>query len=335
MLPSVVSTGLPGPPILGVIAVALVLAVPLHIAAWIEDPMAFRIRADLLIGAVSLPFFLWIALTLNTIAEGALQRLRPALDPAGTPLDEIAADLARTPNSFAIVAAVLGIVGGVTSVLQSPASWGVHLDQPSAILIAALVISVATDVLVLGLLAHTLHQLRVVTRVHRTSVRIDLFHLGPLYAFSTLTAWTGIGLIGLTVGLVAFLSAATGALLVIGASDLVLAAAIFAVAIACFIVPLLGLHGRIVDAKDAQTAEVQTTLATLVAEVRARVASGDLEGAGRVKDAMLAAESSLAAVARISTWPWRTGTLRGFASAVVLPIALFLVYETVRRSFPP
>ncbi len=39
-------------------------------------------------------------------------------------------------------------------------------------------------------------------------------------------------------------------------------------------------------------------------------------------------------VAKLPTWPWSAGTLRGFASALLLPIAVFLV-QRFFREFPP
>ena len=37
--------------------------------------------------------------------------------------------------------------------------------------------------------------------------------------------------------------------------------------------------------------------------------------------------------ARISTWPWDAGTIRGFASTLLLPIFLLLVAQLIERFF--
>ena len=324
----------PWPRFVTFVGATIVIALPLHAAELLDGRTELRIHGDLLVGAATLPLFAWVALVLNGVAVHALDRLRPALDPSGTPEAEIAADLIRTPNALAVPAFVLGILGGVSSVLQSPGNWSIDLAQPGARLAAAIAVSVLTDILLFGLLGHVLHQLRVVSRVHRDSVRIDVFRLEPLYAFSTLTAWTGIGLIGMVVGLIAALSATSGTFIVSGASDLALTATIFGVAIACFVAPLVGLHGRIADAKGASLADAHATLATLIREVRARVVAGELEGAGKLKDAMTAAESSVAAVQRISAWPWRPETFRGFISAIGLPIIVWTITQVLLRLLP-
>jgi hypothetical protein len=321
---------LPGPRWLFVVVASVGVAAILHLAE-VVDGRPLTLHPDLVIGASTLPVFLWLTLALNDVAVRALARLRPALDPAGPPESVIAADLDRTPNILALPAVVLGALGGVTSVIESPQNWGVDLAVPGARLYAAIVLSVVTDILLLGLLAHVLHQLRVVTRVHRT-VQIDLFHLEPLYAFSTLTAWTAISLLGLIVGLIAFLSVSIGTFLLVGASDIALTAGIAIIAVACFFVPLLGLHGRIADVKAARYAEAQATTGSVIAVVRDKVAAGELDAAAKLKDALLAADASVVAVMRISTWPWRSETLRGFVSAVLLPIGLFVTYEFLRRA---
>lgn len=321
---------LPGPPWAFVVAAAVLVGLIMHLADFVDGPERFRIRADLVVGAASPPIFLWLALTLDRVARKALARLSPALDPTGESEAVIEADLTRTPNRLAWPALLIGALGGVASVLQAPENWGIDTADPGLAYPAALGLAVLTEVLLLGLVSHIVHQLRVVTRVHRT-VQIDLFHLEPLYAFSILTASTGLALLALIVGLIVSLSLAIGTFLLVGSSDVAITGVIGALALACFFVPLIGLHGRIADEKAARMTDAQTTLATVLAAVRTRVAEGDLEGASKLKDAMLAADASVVAIARISTWPWRTETLRGFVSAVLLPIGLFLVYELLRR----
>lgn len=323
---------LPGPRLAWFAIGTIVITVPMHLGTWADLPGSLDVRPDLVTGAAAIPILLWAAMALDDVARGALVRLRPALDADDAAVAAIATDLTRTPVDLSIAAAVVGSVAGVASVTQSPANWGVDLAAPGLRLWVALGTSVLTDVVLVGFLAHVVHQLRVVARLHRELVTVDLFHLGPLYAFSTLTARTGVFLIGMTTGLIAAFAVTIGGFIFTGPADLLLIVAIFGVAIACFLLPLLGLHDRIVDEKQAQLAKAQATLSAAVEGVRSRIAAGDLEGAAKVKDALLAADTSVAAITRISTWPWRTETLRGFVSAVLLPIGLFLVYELLRRA---
>ena len=171
-------------------------------------------------------------------------------------------------------------------------------------------------------------------RVHRDAVRIDVFQLEPLYAFSSLTAWTGVVILALIFGLIVALSLAIGRFLLQSATDIALTSVLFAVAIACFVVPLLGLHGRIVDEKRRQQAAANAVLSGVVAEAATRSRAGDFDGLARLKDAALTAESAVSSVQRIPTWPWRRETLRGFSSAVILPIVLWLLFQGLTRVLP-
>ena len=38
-------------------------------------------------------------------------------------------------------------------------------------------------------------------------------------------------------------------------------------------------------------------------------------------------------IAHLSTWPWSATTFRGFASALLLPIAIFLITRFIDRLF--
>src|SRR5689334_390622 len=91
---------------------------------------------------------------------------------------------------------------------------------------------------------HTIRQLRFVARLH-AEAHIDLFDPGPIYAFSGLTmrtglVWAAVGYYSVTVN---------GALVTGNAIALPLALANFAIAAACFVLPLYGLHGRLVVEK--------------------------------------------------------------------------------------
>jgi hypothetical protein len=228
---------------------------------------------------------------------------------------------------------VVGVVAGVVSIIDSPVSWGLDPGRPGLAWVATGVLSVTVLVLVLGFFGHVIHQLRVVDRVHRRLVTVDVFRLGPLYAFSTFTARTGIALIGFAV-VITVLTALTTGTFAMATSDAVLNGIAFIVAIACFIVPLLGLHDRSASARDDHLAEAQTTLAAALAEVRRRIAAGDMHGAARHNDAVQAANLGVLVVSRVSTWPWRADTLRGFLSAVFLPIGLWLVITLLGRLLP-
>jgi hypothetical protein len=103
------------------------------------------------------------------------------------------------------------------------------------------------------------------------------------------------------------------------------------IATASFVVPLRGLHDRISAEKARHRALAGETLAATVAEVQARIRAGEYGRMSPLSDALAAATSAAASIARISTWPWRPETLRGFASAVALPVLLWTITALLGR----
>jgi uncharacterized membrane protein len=320
-------------------AVSLVIALVEHVAFWADDRVPFPdIEPSLVIGSALPAVILWSMQVLNGVALRALRNLRPALELSTADQDALAADLLRTPATTSMLLVPVGVLVGTASVLTSPEAWG--LGETGALSWAAsIAIAIGTVVLTFGFLDHVVHQLRVVDRVHRRSVRVDLFNLEPLYAFSSLTSRTGIVLLaievlaigGLTLTSAGLVGLSAGGMVGLSSGDIVVTLVMFGVAIACFVVPLLGLHERIGEEKDRRLTEANGTLAQVLAEVQRRVAQGDMDGAGRLNDTVAAASAGLLAVSRVSTWPWRPETLRGFVSAVLLPIVLWLIFELLRR----
>jgi hypothetical protein len=165
-------------------------------------------------------------------------------------------------------------------------------------------------------------------RVHRDLVRVNLFRLDPLYGFSNLTAQLGILILAGT-------ACAAGALTIVGVRFTTLELAWFGAAIplavVVFVVPLLGLHRRIEAEKARRHTDAGDALDGAIRELHRRLQTDDFEGMGELNAGISAATSAYATIARISTWPWRPETMRGFASAVALPIALWLITAFLGR----
>lgn len=322
----------PGPRWVAVVVGSIIMALPQQLAEWATTRPFPDIYAPNVVGATTPILFLWVAVVLDDVARGALRRLRPALALSDDAVREIEGTLLRTPSWIPFGALVVGVPFGVQSVLDNPTGWSVDLAVADARLYAAVGVSVLTTVVLLAFLGRLVHQLRLVATVHRDQVVVDLFHLEPLYAFSAFTSRAGVLLILVVTGVFAGLSLTIGSAFGLGASDLAILASLLGIAVACFVVPLLGLHDRIADAKAVRLAEAQSDLAVVLREVRARVGAGDIEGVGRTADAITAANAAVTAIGRVSTWPWRPETLRGFASAIGLPVALWLITEGLRRA---
>ena len=299
----------------------------------LETPTFPSTTLSPIIGAVFAIVLLWAIQLLNDVAERALATLRPATNLDAAEVTTISADLRRTPPEWALLALPVGATIGLTSVLDGYQGWELHRGDPAVLWALTVIVSSAGMIMAFGFVIHTVHQLRLVDQIHRRIGSINLFGLEPLYAFARLTALTGVTLITVVVGGWAWVT-----LLIpsfeLATSDYVAFGVLLAVAVASFILPLLGLHARIEDERDRRLAEAHAALSTALAEVRRRIEAGDMDGAARINDAVAAANVGVQVVSRVSTWPWRPETLRGFLSAVFLPILLWLVITILGRLLP-
>jgi hypothetical protein len=194
-----------------------------------------------------------------------------------------------------------------------------------------------TGALVIGIwwisgtfLYHTVHQLRVISRIYSRHTRIRLLHLGPLYTFSRVTQRTTIGI--LTFFYVFYLTASgfrgQPVLLLLGGILFAMIAAV------TFAWPLVGVHRLLVSEKDHLLDENTRRLEAGIADLHGRM---DRRNLSRIKDlsaALASLDLERSALARIPTWPWDPGTLRGLVAALIVPIIIWAIQLGAGRLLP-
>jgi hypothetical protein len=319
----------PGPSWAVYVAIFVVFLVLGHAASWLSGAVTPGALDPLALVQAFFPPFALAVVEVNAAAGlRSLGTLRPALVVDDVGAREVAADLSRTPRGMAAGAALAGSVFAVASVLTNPEVYQLRPGVGPIMWLWVLIYNPVVDALTAASIAFGLHQIHVVMRVHRDLVRVDLFRLDPLYGFSNLTAQLGILILAGT-------ACGVGALTIVGVRFTTLELAWFGaaipLAIVAFVVPLLGLHRRIEAEKARRHTEAGVALDGAVRELHRRLRSGDFEGMGELNSGISAATSAYATISKVSTWPWRPETLRGFASAVALPIVLWLITSMLGR----
>lgn len=172
-----------------------------------------------------------------------------------------------------------------------------------------------------ALLYHTVRQLRLVSHIHEIATAINLLHLAPLYAFSRLSAQSGLVFL-----IVAYFDFAlnpetfrNAALLWLNAVGFPLAAA------ACFLLPLMGMHRRLVQEKRRLERDVNRRLQASMRELYRRVDEMDLKDADAVNKTIGSLTMTRDLIKKIPTWPWQPGTFTLFFSALALPVVVFVI----------
>jgi hypothetical protein len=180
-----------------------------------------------------------------------------------------------------------------------------------------------------ALIYHTVHQLSLVSRILTAHVRIDLFALQPLYAFSRLTAVTALGLILVPY---AWFSAVPDMLTSSTTPLAVIMVLINAALVAStFGWPLWGVHRLLVAEKRSWQAALRARMRATILDLEQCIDSGDRAASTQFKDILDGLVAAEAALDKIPTWPWNPSTIRGLAGAVLLPLVLWLITRVLER----
>jgi hypothetical protein len=270
-------------------------------------------------------YFVALMHYLDGYAKLALERFRPALEIDKSAYRRIEYDLTTVPAQGAWIATILAVVPGLLIGLSDQSAPLIRSGHPLGL--AVMVIPTIFTVACLLILAyHTIRQLRMVSHIHTLATSINLFHAGPVYAFSELTARTGIGLI--------FFACFIMLLSTPAPSDLIAYLSIIsivAMAVAAFVLPLRGMHRRLLKEKAQLETRIADGMEVAHEELQARLRARNFANADEL-DKVLSSLLSLREVARkLPTWPWQTETLRGFLSALLIPILIWIITTLLER----
>jgi len=231
-------------------------------------------------------------------------------------------ELVTVPAGEVWLPAAIGALVGIGSILTaSPEGLAPYGSTVRTALIVLGPVAVFGYGMAAVFLYQSLRQLRGIARLLGEASTISLFDTTPLYAFSRLTAG-----VGLTVILGVYYAFAANNAYQFG-NTLALFALISAMVLGvlCFLVPLLGIHGRLDDEKDELVRGVNRRFEAARAELYGRVDGSNLAGAKEVADALDGLETIRGRIERLPTWPWPPALLRGFITAIVLPIVVYVL----------
>ena len=323
----------------------LVIFVMFTLVQWREGGYrAGEIRPFHIVFAFWIPFMLALMHYLDHLAVQAFDTFRPALSaepevsrdlqyrlttlPAGT--------VTRIGAGVVVLNAVMALIDSL--ITRKTGQVGLFGVGGQLFQIAPTPLPMTLTVaLVLGLwwmfgtfLFHTVHQLRVISRIYGRHTRLRLLHLGPLYTFSRVTQRTAIGIL---VFIYAFFITAsdfrTQPALLITSSVLfaIIAAIIFAW-------PLLGVHRLLVAEKERLLDENTRRLEAGIADLHERMDRRNLKGMVDLNNALASLDLERSALTHIPTWPWEQGTLRGLLVALVIPILIWAIQLGAERFLP-
>ena len=324
---------LPGPAWVPYAIVSVVVFLAVHFAAWIDgfvgpDGLVAPGEFDLLLGSLAIYIIGSVAAIhfLDLRATLAWRSFRPVASLADDDADRVLFELTTLPARAALGWTIVGLA---VAVLTLSAGYGEAVAFASAPLTFAVVTPVAAFAYITGALLayHTIRQLRLIGRLPGYIERIDLLDAGPLHAFSGVTALTG----GFFL-VAAYFSVLTDPTTFTNPAVAAVNGFAVALGVVCFVLPLSGMQRRIAAEKERRLSAVSQRLDAALRDLARRNETADLSDADAVNKniASLLAERDL--IARTPTWPWSPETLRGFGTALVLPVVLWLVFRILERT---
>lgn len=280
-----------------------------------------------LVFVFTLPYHLALMHYLDQVAANALARVRPLLLVSEAQYDDFHYRLTTLPNRGVLVAAFFGVVYAILVIVIIPFEMQINelhfADTPAARIFnygfAPILFS-----FVGVLIYHAIHQLNVVRQIYDGCIKIDLFTLRPLYAFSSLSGLTVVG-----IGFNTYLWFLTSpALLGFNLGFLLI---FIGVAALTFLLPLRGAHDMLVEEKERLLSENGERHRVMIAELHRYVDTNDLGKMDNLNKVLTSLELERTLLERISTWPWQPGTIRAVVAALLFPVVVWLLQWVLER----
>jgi len=322
---------LPGPGALWLAALFLAIVLIGHLPGWLagESPIG-NIEPYVLLPAIIFVYFLGLCRVMARVGRSAFGEFRPALGPESADHDGLGRELTRIPDRQAAAAIGVAVLISLAASMSADAFDDANALPPVGNATAWTLWFLAIAGLGLAVM-YTVRQLRWVSRLYAMATNVDLFDTGPVNAFSRLTATSAMGilLVALT-----FLFGTDESL---GAGEgsrwfpLASGSALILLAIASFLSPLRGMHRRLLTEKRRLLSESTARLRQTLALIHGTVDARDFAQADDLQKTLSSLLAERDVLGRLPTWPWSPGILRGFATAAVLPILLWVVIRVLER----
>jgi len=298
-----------------------------HVLAWVDGWLpAFKFNA--LMGVF--PLWQWgtfAAITyLNETSESTLSKFRTLLDLDDNALEKLKYEFTSMKNRGVILSSILWVIVYFLITYYSYEAayigYGVGNFFRVYIFLGGLIAFSTGSVIYY----HSIRQLWLINRTVKEVKRFNLFHLQPVYAFSHLTARTGISwmfLLGLTI-LMFPLDLAKWLTLAMMGFQIILA-------LAAFVLPLRSVNHRLSAEKLRLMAENHHRTESVLERLHQNLDKNEMSEVEALNEAIAGLNAERDILKKISTLPWSMDTLTGFLSAVVLPIALLLIQIAIQK----
>jgi hypothetical protein len=312
---------LPGPPEAWFAGAGVLLSQIGHAVLWATGTAFPQIEPELIVAPVMAGMLLALSVFMRRTADAAFDDFRPAL--ANPDVEEVERHrLLSIPDRAFLASAV--VITVMTTALYlafvGPSATPRTPTADSVITAGWIVFSV-----MLGLvISQIVSQLRSVRHLSEIAQNIDVLNPGPVDALSRVTAVGGIGML-------TFLAVANIGLPGSASGYVALDVGIIVFALVAFLLPLQVMHRRLDRQKADLLAASRVRLKSVLGALHSAVDAHDYTSADALNKMVATTIAERDLLMRLQTWPWTPTTIRGFASALLLPVIIFVITRGIDR----
>lgn len=300
----------------------------MHLAPWWEGKLPWGYFDVYQLNP--LVWFLYIFFSIDyflNYAGAEIEKFRLVVDLSEQEMEGLREKFTTLPPVPGIVATVLGLL---FSILAFKITYPWDYAQAGITRIVTTFVSTFLMSFAFYLFYLLYRQDMLVSGLYSRVNQINIFKLEPIYTFSGITS--RIGFFSIAAGVLAYLTNVVFSPVEPAIRNFIFFGLIFfGLAIASFFLPSWGMHTRLKDektkAKNENDERIYSVFLALHEHVDGRLSVKPYE----LKDQLSSLLTFREEIAKISTWPWDTATLRGFLSALLLPIILGLIEGLISR----
>ena len=292
-----------------------------HILSWIDGwipPYTFN--------ALNIIYPLWfwgplaIMTYLDSVSLSAVSSFKPLLNGSDEDLQQLKNEFSTMPSRPLLINSIVWLIIYAALNYFARQVFFMEYGLGSLAIVVSLIMGLPAFVIGSSIYYHSIRQLRLIHQTVKKVEHFNLFNLEPVYAFSLVTAKTGIAwIIMLSLTLLFFpLQLATMLTLTMYAMQVILA-------LAAFVLPVWIVHQRLDKEKRRLLAELNQRVELTLKKLHSSLDENKLEEVAQINELIIGFNAEREILNKIPTWPWRPGVFTGFISAIILPIVLFLL----------
>ncbi len=233
--------------------------------------------------------------------------------------------LTTARNHWALLASLLGILWALLQHQTAPAKeTSLMFTSPPASVVDMTILLVFWWTLG-GLIYWLIHYLRARGEMHRKS-NADLMRPQALYVFSRLNLRIVIGVTFINYAWLYFSPQQS-----LQYSDYLTCLVVELVVLAAFVWPSWGIHSLLLKEKRRLQDEVYSRIERLVTQLYVETDMGSYQQMDNIFKGLVALQAENALLERSSTWPWPVETPRLLATAIFVPILLWITQRLLER----